>query len=887
MKTTAQIRQDFLDFFRSKGHTVVASSPLVPGNDPTLLFTNAGMVQFKDVFLGAEKRSYNRAVSSQRCVRAGGKHNDLDQVGYTARHHTFFEMLGNFSFGDYFKRDAIVWAWELLTEVWKLPKDRLLVTIYHTDDEAFDIWHGVVGVPAEKIIRIGDNKGAPYASDNFWQMADTGPCGPCTEIFYDHGDHIPGGPPGSPDEDGDRYIEIWNNVFMQFDRQPDGTLLPLPAPCVDTGMGLERIAAVLQHVHSNYEIDLFQHLIKAAAAITGTADLEHKSLRVIADHIRACSFLIVDGVLPSNEGRGYVLRRIVRRAIRHLWKLGALSAEGNFWRMLQPLVETMGEAYPELAARRELVERALKAEEAAFAQTLDAGMARLEGYLAQSGGRVDGAQLFLLHDTYGCPPDLILDIVREKGLPEVLPAEVAEYERLMDEQRTRARKAGKFGGGVAMPAELIAQLAPTDFLGYDRLEAADLEVVALLKDGKPVESIVSGDDAIVLLASTPFYAESGGQVGDTGVLLGADGAEFRVADSQKLAGQFHGHVGTLGVGSLRRGERVRGVVDAARRQATVLNHSATHLLHAALRDVLGTHVTQKGSMVAPDRLRFDFAHFQSMSADELAEIERRVNAEIRANSAAEIHHMDMQEALDFGAMALFGEKYGERVRVLRMGETSTELCGGTHVARTGDIGLFKIVSEGGIQAGVRRIEAVTGQGALDYIAEEERRLDEAAGLLGGNPAEVGEKLRALLEKQKKLERELDSLKARAAGAAVADLAATAREIGGVKLLAARVEGMDAKALREAVDLLKQQLRDAVVLLAGAGDGKVALVAGVSGAALGPVKAGELLAHVAGQIGGKGGGRPDLAQGGGEDGPRLRTALEGIHDWVAGRLGEGG
>ena len=887
MKTTADIRRDFLEFFRSKGHAIVPSSPLVPGNDPTLLFTNAGMVQFKDVFLGAEKRSYTRAASSQRCVRAGGKHNDLDQVGYTARHHTFFEMLGNFSFGDYFKRDAIAYAWELLTGVWQLPKDKLLVTVYHTDDEAFDLWHNQIGLPADRIIRIGDNKGAPYASDNFWQMADTGPCGPCTEIFYDHGEHIAGGPPGSPDEDGDRFIEIWNNVFMQFDRQPDGTLLPLPAPCVDTGMGLERIAAVLQHVHSNYEIDLFQHLIKAAAAITNTTDLEHKSLRVIADHTRACSFLIVDGVLPSNEGRGYVLRRIIRRAVRHLWKLGALSAEGNFWRMVQPLIDVMGDAYPELVEKRALVERALKAEEAAFSQTLDAGMMRLEGYLHQNKPDADdvaltGEQLFQLHDTYGCPPDLIADILREKGLGE-LPAEVtAEYERLMTEQRERARKAGKFGGGVALPGELIAQLTPTAFLGYDALDADGLEVVALLKDGKPVETINAGDDAIVILDRTPFYAESGGQVGDTGTLAG-ESAEFAVTDTQKLAGQFFGHVGTLTAGSLKRGDRIGGRVDGARRGAIVLNHSATHLLHAALRSVLGTHVTQKGSLVAPDRLRFDFAHFQPLTPAELAEIERRVNAEIRANSAAEVHQMGMQEALDFGAMALFGEKYGERVRVLRMGDTSTELCGGTHVRRTGDIGVFKIVSEGGIQAGVRRIEAVTGQGALDYIAGEEHRLAEAAGLLGGNPADVGDKLRALLDRQKKLERELEALKTKAAGAAVADLGASAVEVGGVKVLAARLEGLNAKALRDAVDRLKAELRDAVVLLAGAADGKVALIAGVSGAAQGRVKAGELLAHVAGQIGGKGGGRPDMAQGGGEDSPALPGALDGVRDWVAQRV----
>jgi alanyl-tRNA synthetase len=885
MKTTADIRRDFLEFFRSKGHTIVPSSPLVPGNDPTLLFTNAGMVQFKDVFLGAEKRSYTRATSSQRCVRAGGKHNDLDQVGYTARHHTFFEMLGNFSFGDYFKRDAIAYAWELLTGVWALPKERLLVTIYHTDDEAFDIWHTQIGLPADRIIRIGDNKGAPYASDNFWQMADTGPCGPCTEIFYDHGDHIAGGPPGSPDEDGDRYIEIWNNVFMQFDRQPDGSLLPLPAPCVDTGMGLERVTAVLQHVHSNYEIDLFQHLIKAAAAITNTADLEHKSLRVIADHIRACSFLIVDGVLPSNEGRGYVLRRIIRRAIRHLWKLGALNAEGNFWRMVQSLIETMGEAYPELVSKRELVERALKAEEAAFAQTLDAGMIRLENHLSHNNGRIDGEQLFLLHDTYGCPPDLIADILREKG-GELPPAVMADYERLMAAQRDRARAAGKFNGGAMLPAELIAQLKPTVFSGYDQLEADGLEVVAILRDGKSVDRIDAGDDAIVLLDRTSFYAESGGQVGDMGHLT-EQSVSFVVRDTQKLAGQFFGHVGSLVSGSLKRGDRVEGHVDRVRRAETVLNHSATHLLHGALRDVLGTHVTQKGSLVAPDRLRFDFAHFQPVTAAELDEIERRVNVEIRENHETEVHTMGMQEALDFGAMALFGEKYGENVRVLRMGETSTELCGGTHVRRTGDIGLFKILSEGGIQAGVRRIEAVTGQGALDHVRSEERRLDDAAELLGGNSADVGDKLRALLDRQKKLERELEALKAKAAGAAVADLATSAIKIGEIHLLAARVEGLDAKALRDAVDRFKHQLRDAVVLLAGVSDGKVSLIAGVSGAALGPIKAGELLAHVAGQIGGKGGGRPDMAQGGGEDGPNLRIALDGIQAWVSGRLSSEG
>jgi len=886
-QTSHQIRQDFLEFFRAKGHTIVPSSPLVPGNDPTLLFTNAGMVQFKDVFLGAEKRSYTRAVSSQRCVRAGGKHNDLDQVGYTARHHTFFEMLGNFSFGDYFKREAITWAWELLTEVWKLPKDRLLVTIYHTDDEAFDIWHKEVGLPADRIIRIGDNKGAPFASDNFWQMADTGPCGPCSEIFYDHGAHIAGGPPGSPDEDGDRFIEIWNNVFMQFDRQADGTLLPLPAPCVDTGMGLERLAAVLQHVHSNYEIDLFQHLIKAAAALTGKQDdLENKSLRVIADHIRACSFLVVDGVLPSNEGRGYVLRRIIRRAIRHFWKLDGLSPEGKFWRMVQPLVEIMGQAYPELVKKQALVEQALKGEEAAFAQTLDAGMTRLHDYLAASGNRIRGEQLFQLHDTYGCPPDLIADLLRENADKGWALADGAldEYESLMGQQRDRARAASKFAGGVVLPAELVAGLSPTEFQGYDAVDADGCRVVALVRDGKPVQEIAAGDEAVVLLDHTPFYAESGGQVGDTGLLVDANGARFEVGDTLKLSGVFHGHVGKLAAGRLKCGDRVSARVDQARRQAIVLNHSATHLLHAALRQVLGEHVTQKGSLVAPDRLRFDFSHFQAITPEELARIEALVNAEVRGNAEAEIHHMGMQEAMDFGAMALFGEKYGERVRVLRMGGFSTELCGGTHVTHTGDIGVFKILSEGGVAAGVRRIEAVTGEGALAHIAEEEQRLAQVAGMLGGSPRDVVDKLQQLLDRQKKLERELESVKAKAAAGATADLAASAPEVAGVKVIAARLEGLDAKALREAVDQLKSRLGDAVILLASASDGKASLVAGVQGGALGKVKAGELLSHVAGRIGGKGGGRPDMAQGGGSDGPELLAALADVPAWVAERLG---
>ncbi|HEL4235492.1 MULTISPECIES: alanine--tRNA ligase [Stenotrophomonas] len=875
--TTSQIRSDFLEFFKGKGHTIVPSAPLVPGNDPTLLFTNSGMVQFKDVFLGAEKRSYVRAADVQRCLRAGGKHNDLDQVGYTARHHTFFEMLGNWSFGDYFKKDAIAWAWELLTQVWKLPAERLLVTVYQTDDEAYALWRDMVGIPEERIVRIGDNKGAPFASDNFWQMADTGPCGPCTEIFYDHGDHIAGGPPGSPDEDGDRFIEIWNLVFMQFDRQPDGTLVPLPAPCVDTGMGLERLAAILQHVHTNYEIDLFQALIRKASELTGTADLENKSLRVIADHIRACSFLIVDGVLPSNEGRGYVLRRIIRRALRHGWMLGV--RQPFFSKLVPTLVEQMGEAYPELPAAVDTVTRALQAEEERFAETLDAGMKIFEDVAGKaSNGVIPGVDAFRLYDTYGFPLDLTQDIARERDLT----VDIAGFDAAMEQQRETARAAGKFGGGVTLPAELVATLSPTRFLGYDRLQADDLTVLAVLKDGRPVQSANAGDAVIVITNQTPFYAESGGQVGDTGVLTG-NGVRLAVDDTQKFAGQFHGHVGTLSEGGLKVGDVLSGQVDGERRGATILNHSATHLLHAALREVLGTHVQQKGSLVAPDRLRFDFSHFQPISAEELAVIERKVNQQVRANNAAEVHNMGMQEALDFGAMALFGEKYGEHVRVLKMGDYSTELCGGTHVNRTGDIGLFKITSEGGVSAGVRRIEAVTGQGALDYVDAEEARLAEAAELLGGSAADVVEKIRALGQRQKQLERELESVKAKVAAGATADLSGQAVEVAGVKVLAARLEGFDAKALRDAMDRLKQQLGDAVIVLAGAQDGKAALVAGVNGSAMGKVKAGELLSHIASQIGGKGGGRPDLAQGGGEDGPALATALAAVVEWVSPRL----
>jgi len=875
--TTSQIRSDFLEFFKGKGHTIVPSAPLVPGNDPTLLFTNSGMVQFKDVFLGAEKRSYVRAADVQRCLRAGGKHNDLDQVGYTARHHTFFEMLGNWSFGDYFKKDAIAWAWELLTQVWKLPAERLLVTVYQTDDEAYALWRDMVGIPEDRIVRIGDNKGAPFASDNFWQMAETGPCGPCTEIFYDHGDHIAGGPPGSPDEDGDRFIEIWNLVFMQFDRLPDGTLVPLPAPCVDTGMGLERLAAILQHVHTNYEIDLFQALIRKASELTGMADLENKSLRVIADHIRACSFLIVDGVLPSNEGRGYVLRRIIRRALRHGWMLGV--RQPFFSKLVPTLVEQMGVAYPELPAQVDTVVRALQAEEERFAETLDSGMKIFDDVAAKvSNGVIPGVDAFRLYDTYGFPLDLTQDIARERDLT----VDIEGFNAAMDTQRETARAAGKFGGGVTLSADLVATLKPTVFLGYDRLQAEDLTVVAILKDGRPVESAQAGDDVIVLTNQTPFYAESGGQVGDNGTLSGA-GVQVDVSDTQKFAGQFHGHVGKLTQGSLKVGDVLSGQVDGQRRGATILNHSATHLLHAALREVLGTHVQQKGSLVAPDRLRFDFSHFAPISAEDLAIIERKVNEQVRANNAAEVHNMGMQEALEFGAMALFGEKYGEHVRVLKMGDYSTELCGGTHVSRTGDIGLFKITSEGGVSSGVRRIEAVTGQGALDYVAHEEAQLSEAAALLGGNAGDVVDKIRQLGERQKKLERELEALKAKQAAGATADLGAGAVEVNGIKILAARLEGFDAKALRDAIDRLKQQLGDAVIVLAGTQDGKAALVAGVNGSAMGKVKAGELLAHIASQIGGKGGGRPDLAQGGGEDGPALASALAAVVDWVTPRI----
>ncbi|MEO8810284.1 MAG: alanine--tRNA ligase [Rhodanobacter sp.] len=878
---TSEIRAAFLDFFRARGHTIVPSSSLVPANDPTLMFTNSGMVQFKNVFLGSEKPGYVRAADVQRCLRAGGKHNDLDAVGYTARHHTFFEMLGNWSFGDYFKREAIKWAWELLTGVFMLPPERLTVTVYHTDDEAYAIWRNEIGIPAERIVRIGDNKGAPFASDNFWQMADTGPCGPCSEIFYDHGAHIAGGPPGSPDEDGDRFIEIWNLVFMQFDRAPDGTLSPLPAPCVDTGMGLERLAAILQQVHSNYEIDLFAHLIRVAAELTGTTELGNKSLRVIADHIRACAFLIVDGVLPSNEGRGYVLRRIIRRALRHGWMLGVRG--DFFWKMVAPLVAEMGEAYPELRARQALVGDALRTEEQRFGETLEHGM-RLFDEIAdkfsdgKSGRTIPGHEAFRLYDTFGFPVDLTADIARERGLE----VDMSGFEHAMNEQRERARAAGRFEAKGQIPAELASQLGPTTFLGYDSLLGSGSKLLGVVREGRQLQQLSDGEEGILILDRTPFYAESGGQVGDTGVLSN-DAGRFEVGDTLKLGGVFFGHAGTWhGKSPLRSGDLLDAEVDTERRQAIVLNHSATHLLHAALRKVLGEHVAQKGSLVAPERLRFDFSHFKPVSPEELDRVEAIVNTEVRRNAAAEIQNMSYDQAIESGAMALFGEKYGDEVRVLRMGEFSTELCGGTHVGRTGDIGLFKIVSESGVASGVRRIEAVTGDGALAWVADKESRLDQLSHLLSSSGDEVVAKLRQLLDRQKKLERELEWLRAKAAGSATADLEASAVDVDGVRVVAARLEGLDAKSLRDSVDQLKQQLGDCVVLLAGAAGGRVSLIAGVHGKALQRVKAGDVVAHVATQIGGKGGGRADMAQGGGSDSPELPAILAALPRWVSGQ-----
>ncbi|EIX9156723.1 alanine--tRNA ligase [Klebsiella pneumoniae] len=873
-KSTAEIRQAFLDFFHSKGHQVVASSSLVPHNDPTLLFTNAGMNQFKDVFLGLDKRNYSRATTAQRCVRAGGKHNDLENVGYTARHHTFFEMLGNFSFGDYFKQDAIKYAWELLTgENWfALPKEKLWVTVYETDDEAFDIWANEVGVPRERIIRIGDNKGAPFASDNFWQMGDTGPCGPCTEIFFDHGDHIWGGPPGSPEEDGDRYIEIWNIVFMQFNRQADGTMEPLPKPSVDTGMGLERIAAVLQHVNSNYDIDLFRDLIASVAKVTGATDLTNKSLRVIADHIRSCAFLVADGVIPSNENRGYVLRRIIRRAIRHGNMLGAKDT--FFWKLVAPLIDVMGSAGDELKQQQAQVEQVLKTEEEQFARTLERGLALLDEELSKlKGDTLDGETAFRLYDTYGFPVDLTADVCRERNIK----VDEAGFEAAMEEQRRRARESSGFGADYNA---MIRVDGASEFKGYDHLELNG-KVTALFIDGKAVDSVSAGQEAVVILDQTPFYAESGGQVGDKGELKGA-GFSFAVSDTQKY-GQAIGHIGKVASGTLKVGDAVQADVDEARRQRIRLNHSATHLMHAALRQVLGTHVAQKGSLVNDKALRFDFSHFEAMKPEEIRAVEDLVNAQIRRNLAIETNIMDIDAARASGAMALFGEKYDDRVRVLRMGDFSTELCGGTHAARTGDIGLFRITSESGTAAGVRRIEAVTGEGAMAILHAQSDQLNDIAQLLKGDSHNLGEKVRAALERTRQLEKELQQLKEQAAAQESANLSSKAEEINGVKLLVSELTGIEPKMLRTMVDDLKNQLGSTIVVLATVADGKVSLIAGVSKDVTDRVKAGELVGMVAQQVGGKGGGRPDMAQAGGTDASALPAALASVKGWVSAKL----
>ncbi|EJD1161579.1 alanine--tRNA ligase [Escherichia coli] len=873
-KSTAEIRQAFLDFFHSKGHQVVASSSLVPHNDPTLLFTNAGMNQFKDVFLGLDKRNYSRATTSQRCVRAGGKHNDLENVGYTARHHTFFEMLGNFSFGDYFKHDAIQFAWELLTsEKWfALPKERLWVTVYESDDEAYEIWEKEVGIPRERIIRIGDNKGAPYASDNFWQMGDTGPCGPCTEIFYDHGDHIWGGPPGSPEEDGDRYIEIWNIVFMQFNRQADGTMEPLPKPSVDTGMGLERIAAVLQHVNSNYDIDLFRTLIQAVAKVTGATDLSNKSLRVIADHIRSCAFLIADGVMPSNENRGYVLRRIIRRAVRHGNMLGA--KETFFYKLVGPLIDVMGSAGEDLKRQQAQVEQVLKTEEEQFARTLERGLALLDEELAKlSGDTLDGETAFRLYDTYGFPVDLTADVCRERNIK----VDEAGFEAAMEEQRRRAREASGFGADYNA---MIRVDSASEFKGYDHLELNG-KVTALFVDGKAVDAINAGQEAVVVLDQTPFYAESGGQVGDKGELKGAN-FSFAVEDTQKY-GQAIGHIGKLAAGSLKVGDAVQADVDEARRARIRLNHSATHLMHAALRQVLGTHVSQKGSLVNDKVLRFDFSHNEAMKPEEIRAVEDLVNTQIRRNLPIETNIMDLEAAKAKGAMALFGEKYDERVRVLSMGDFSTELCGGTHASRTGDIGLFRIISESGTAAGVRRIEAVTGEGAIATVHADSDRLSEVAHLLKGDNNNLADKVRSVLERTRQLEKELQQLKEQAAAQESANLSSKAIDVNGVKLLVSELSGVEPKMLRTMVDDLKNQLGSTIIVLATVVEGKVSLIAGVSKDVTDRVKAGELIGMVAQQVGGKGGGRPDMAQAGGTDAAALPAALASVKGWVSAKL----
>ena len=868
---SSEIRQRFLDFFAGHGHTVVASSPLVPGNDPTLLFTNAGMVQFKDVFLGRETRPYVRAVSSQRCVRAGGKHNDLENVGYTARHHTFFEMLGNFSFGDYFKRNAIQFAWEFLTADLGIPQHKLWITVYHTDDEAHTIWTAEIGVPDERVIRIGDKPGG--GSDNFWQMGDTGPCGPCTEIFYDHGADVAGGPPGSPDEDGDRYIEIWNLVFMQFNRDETGTLHPLPKPSVDTGMGLERISAVMQHVHSNYDIDLFQALIHAAARVTHTADLANNSLKVIADHIRACAFLITDGVIPGNEGRGYVLRRIIRRAIRHGYQLG--QKQPFFYLLVVDLVAAMGAAYPELVVAQTQVSAVLKQEEQRFAETLEHGMAILEQAVQTGSSVLDGETAFKLYDTYGFPLDLTADVGRERGFT----VDMAGFEGAMEAQRQRARAASKF----TMQAGMSFAGQATEFHGYDTLNL-ESRIVALYKDGTQVDSIVAGEAAVIVLDRTPFYAESGGQTGDCGELRTSTSV-FRVDDTHKIQPDVFGHSGILESGSLSVGDAVSAHVNADARCRAAYNHSATHLLHAALREVLGSHVTQKGSLVDADKTRFDFAHNQPVSAAQLQQIEDLVNREIRRNVPVETRLMSYDEAIDHGAMALFGEKYGERVRVIGMGEFSTELCGGTHVSRSGDIGLFKIVSESGVAAGIRRIEAVTGPGALALVQAQQRQIAEAAALLKAHPQELQQKIAQIVDNVKTLEKELDRLKSRLAATQGNDLISQASAVCGTQVLAAILEGADVKALRETVDKLKDKLKSCIVILGSSSDGRVTLIAGVTADLTAKVKAGELANFVAVQVGGKGGGRPDMAQAGGTEPAQLPAALQSVPAWVAQRLGD--
>ena len=868
MMTSAEIRRAFLDYFARNDHQIVESSPLVPANDPTLLFTNAGMVQFKDVFLGRDKRPYRRAVSSQRCVRAGGKHNDLENVGYTARHHTFFEMLGNFSFGDYFKRDAIRYAWEFLTRDLGLPEGRLWVTVFHDDDEAADIWLKEIGVDPARFSRLGE-------SSNFWSMGDTGPCGPCSEIFYDHGPEVWGGPPGSPDEDGDRYIEIWNLVFMQYNRDAAGTLTPLPRPSVDTGMGLERLAAVLQGVHSNYETDLFRHLIAAAAKATDTDDLESKSLRVIADHIRSCAFLITDGVMPSNEGRGYVLRRIIRRAIRHGYHLGQRTP--FFFGLVDALDEVMGEAYPALTTAKEQVKRVLRLEEERFAETLEQGMRILdEAIEGLAGEELPGATVFKLYDTYGFPADLTADIARERGLA----LDMAGFEREMEAQRERARAASHFGADESIQVGLEGE---TDFTGYERV-VDEATVIALFAGGSSVDRLGPGDSGLVVLDRTPFYAESGGQVGDKGLLRSKDnGGRFQVEDTRKQGGAVIGHVGRIETGELHVGDLVEARVDADARRATALNHSATHLMHAALRRVLGQHVQQKGSLVAPDRLRFDFTHFEPVTREQVREIERLVNAQIRGNDMVETRIMSLDDAKASGAMALFGEKYGERVRVLRMGDFSTELCGGTHVRAVGDIGFFKIVAEGGVAAGVRRIEAVTGANAVAWVEREDERLQNLAATLKAGRDDVEDKVAQLLERSRRLEKELEQLKAKLASAAGTDLAASAVEIGGVKVLAARLDSVDPKALRDTLDQLKSKLGRAVVVLGAVSGDKVSLVAGVTADCTDRLKAGELVNLVAQRVGGKGGGRADMAQAGGTDPAALPDALALVEPWVRQRL----